>query len=316
MVAIFYPEALLRVGLIQQFSYHVVMNDLYRVISTQKTTASLIKCDDHSLVKAFFARKLKPICGDYVQVETSKSECKIKKIEPRKNSFCRADNRGRKQHIAANVDQIMIVMAVEPLPTRDILNRYLVTAENEGIKPILVFNKSDIDSRVFINVINQYEQLGYDVFKTSRHDEASINQIKPLLENSTTVIVGQSGVGKSSITSVMMPAVKLKTGKLSDKTGKGAHTTSVTHMYYDPPLNAFIIDSPGVWEYGLWLMSAHEIASGFREFQNYLGQCKFSNCTHIHEPKCAIMYAVKQGHIRESRYASYLRVVDSMKYWS
>lgn len=291
------------------------MSNLYRVISTQKTTASLINCEDHSLVNAFFARKLKPICGDFVHVEVTKSETRIQHILPRDNSFCRADNRGRKQHIAANVDQIMIVMAVEPFPTRDIINRYLVTAENEGIDPILVFNKSDIDSKVFITVMNQYEQLGYQVFKTSHHDEASIHQIKPLLQNKTTVIVGQSGVGKSSITRVMMPSVELKTGKLSDKTGKGAHTTSVTQMYYDAPLDAFIIDSPGVWEYGLWLMSTHEIAAGFREFQAYLGQCKFNNCTHIHEPQCAVIQAVKQGAIKTNRYESYLRVVDSMKYW-
>jgi len=291
------------------------MTELYRVSSTQKTTASLLKCEDHSPANAFFARKLKPICGDYVEVERDKSGYKIKKISKRDNSFCRADNRGQKQHIAANVDQIMIVMAVEPFPTRDILNRYLITAENEGIEPILVFNKSDIDNRIFINTINQYEQLGYQVFKTTKNDINSIEIIKPLLANKTTVIVGQSGVGKSSITRVMMPSVILKTGKLSDKTGKGAHTTSVTQMYYDKPLNAFIIDSPGVWEYGLWIMSAHEIAAGFREFQAYLGQCKFSNCTHIHEPKCAIMHAVKQGDIRPERYESYLRIVDSMKYW-
>ncbi len=291
------------------------MSELYRVTSTQKTTAGLLHCTEHTHINAFFARKMKPICGDIVEVEASKSEYIISKIQKRFNSFCRADNRGRKQHIAANVDQIMIVMAVEPFPTRDILNRYLVTAEHEYIEPILVFNKSDIDSKVFISIINQYEKLGYKVFKTTHHDKDSINAIKPLLQDKTTVIVGQSGVGKSSITRVMMPSVVLKTGKLSDKTGKGAHTTSVTQMYYDAPLNANIIDSPGVWEYGLWVMSPHEIAGGFREFQSYLGQCKFSNCTHIHEPQCAIMQAVKQGQIRENRYTSYLRIVDSMKYW-
>jgi len=292
------------------------MTDLYRVTSTQKTTATLMSCKDHSKIKAFFARKMKPICGDVVEIEASKAAYVIKKIQQRFNSFCRADNRGRKQHMAANVDQIMIVMAVEPFPTRDILNRYLVTAEHEEIDPILIFNKSDIDSKVFISIINQYEQLGYNVFKTSKDDQASIDAVKPLLKDKTTVIVGQSGVGKSSITRVMMPSVVLKTGKLSDKTGKGSHTTSVTQMYYDEPLNANIIDSPGVWEYGLWVMTPHEIAGGFREFQAYLGQCKFSNCTHIHEPECAIMQAVKDKKIRASRYESYLRIVDSMKYWA
>ena len=291
------------------------MKRICRVTSTQKTTASLLDCEDHQVLSAFFARKLKPICGDQVAVSGSESEWRIDDILPRDNSFCRADNRGRKQHIAANVDQIMIVMAVEPMPTRDILNRYLVGAEAEDIEPILVFNKHDLDARVFMNQINQYAQLGYRVFKTSKHDVPSIEAIKPLLAGKTTVIVGQSGVGKSSITRVMLPGVDLKTGKLSEKTGKGAHTTSVTQMYYDAGLDASIIDSPGVWEYGLWTMSAHEIAAGFREFQPLLGQCKFSNCTHIHEPQCAIMQAVKQGDVHENRYQSYVRIVDSMKYW-
>ncbi len=275
----------------------------------------MLACDDHEPMHAFFPRKLKPICGDKVAIESTASDHRIEQILPRMNSFCRADNRGRKQHIAANIDQIMIVMAVEPFPTRDILNRYLVAAEAEDIEPLLVFNKHDLDERIFINQINQYEQLGYQVFKTSKHDQASIDAIKPLLTGKTTVIVGQSGVGKSSITRVMLPGVELKTGKLSVKTGKGAHTTSVTQMYHDAALDAYIIDSPGVWEYGLWVMSAHEIAAGFREFQPLLGQCKFSNCTHIHEPSCAIMQAVKKGSIRSDRYESYLRIVDSMKYW-
>ncbi len=292
------------------------MTELYRVASTQKTTATLLHNETHETAHAFFSRKLKPICGDFVEVEIKKSELNIKRIQKRYNSFSRADNKGHKQHIASNVDQIMIVMAVEPAPTRDILNRYLITAEHESIDPILVFNKSDIDSKVFINIINQYEQLGYQVFKTTKHDQASINCIKPLLESQTTIIVGQSGVGKSSITRVMMPGLDLKTGKLSDKTGKGAHTTSVTQMYYDETLRANIIDSPGVWEYGLWDMSARKISSGFREFQQYLGLCKFSNCTHIHEPQCAIMQAVKNKEIHENRYESYLRIVDSMKYWA
>ncbi len=292
------------------------MTETYRVTSTQKNTASLIHTNTHQAINAFFPRKLKPICGDEVLVETLKSEYRIKKINRRQNSFCRADNRGRKQHIAANVDQIMIVMAVEPAPTRDILNRYLVVAEIEGITPLLVFNKADIDPLFFVNTINQYEQLGYQTYKTSHKDPNTVIELKQQLANKTTILAGQSGVGKSSLTELMLPEVKLKTGKLSDKTGKGAHTTSVTQMYHDATLNANIIDSPGVWEYGLWLMDAAEIASGFIDFDDYMGQCKFSNCTHIHEPGCAIMNAVKQGLIKTNRYESYLRIVDSMKYWS
>ncbi len=292
------------------------MTETYRVTSTQKNTAQLVHTSNHQVITAFFPRKFKPICGDEVVVETLKNEFRIKKISKRFNSFCRADSRGRKQHIAANVDQIMVVVATEPEPTRDILNRYLVVAEIEGITPLLVFNKSDLDPLYFVNTINQYEQLGYRCFKTQKHDPSTVADLKSQLANKTTILAGQSGVGKSSLTQLMMPALDLKTGKLSSKTGKGAHTTSVTQMYHDVDLNANIIDSPGVWEYGLWLMEAAEIASGFIDFDDYMGQCKFSNCTHTHEPKCAIQAAVQSGHIKENRYQSYLRIVDSMKYWS
>lgn len=292
------------------------MTETYRVTSTQKNTAQLVHHSNHQMITAFFPRKFKPICGDEVLVEALKNEFRIKKINKRFNSFCRSDKRGRKQHIAANVDQIMVVVAIKPEPTRDILNRYLVVAENEGITPLLVFNKSDLDPLFFVNTINQYEQLGYQCFKTQKSDPETITELKSQLTNKTTILAGQSGVGKSSLTQLMMPSLNLKTGKLSDKTGKGAHTTSVTQMYHDIDLNANIIDSPGVWEYGLWQMEATEIASGFIDFDDYLGQCKFSNCTHIHEPGCAIMNAVKQGQIKTNRYESYLRIVDSMKYWS
>ncbi|WP_154223182.1 ribosome small subunit-dependent GTPase A [Marinicella rhabdoformis] len=292
------------------------MTETYRVTSTQKNTASMIHTENHQAISAFFPRKLKPICGDEVEVEHLKSEFRITRINKRFNSFCRADSRGRKQHIAANVDQIMIVMAVKPEPTRDILNRYLVVAEKEGITPLLVFNKSDMDPLFFVNTINQYEKLGYLTFKTYNQDPSTVVDLKRQLADKTTILAGQSGVGKSSLTELMMPEVKLKTGKLSDKTGKGAHTTSVTQMYHDSTLNANIIDSPGVWEYGLWSMEAHEIAAGFIDFDDFMGQCKFSNCTHIHEPGCAIELAVKQGKIKNNRFESYLRIVDSMKYWA
>ncbi len=292
------------------------MTTAYRITSTQKNTAKLINSETHQTLTAFFSRKIKPICGDIVSVEQLKNEYRIQSINPRLNSFCRADSKGRKQHLAANIDQIMIVMAVEPAPTRDILNRYLVAAKSESIKPLLVFNKKDLQPLFFTHIINYYEQLGYQCFKTSKKEPNSVVNLKEQLCNQTTVLVGQSGVGKSSLTQLMTPGLDLRTGKLSIKTGKGSHTTSVTQMYHDTELNANIIDSPGVWEYGLWKMDTAEIATGFVDFNHYLGLCKFNNCTHIHEPGCAIQQAVKTKQLKEDRYQSYLRIVDSMKYWN
>jgi ribosome biogenesis GTPase len=123
-----------------------------------------------------------------------------------------------------------------------------------------------------------------------------------------------SGVGKSSISEIILENY-IKTGAISQKTGKGSHVTSVTQLYKIPDSNGYLIDSPGVWEYGLWKMDTDEIAAGFIEFDEYLGHCKFSNCSHVHEPECAVKQALTDKQITQSRYNSYLRIIDSMKYW-
>ncbi|MCF6300718.1 MAG: ribosome small subunit-dependent GTPase A [Proteobacteria bacterium] len=286
-----------------------------RIISTYKNTAKSLDLDSGEKSTVFFPRRMKPICGDYVNISDNKYENRIEQIKPRFNTFCRADQKGRRQHMAANIDQLLIVLAVAPAPTRDIINRYLVAAEHDGIDAVLIFNKSDLDLLFFVNKINLYERLGYTTLKTSIKEDQSVYQIKDVLKDKTSVVVGQSGVGKSSLSQILLPEVEFKTAKLSDKTGKGSHTTSVTQLYNLPELNAYLIDSPGVWEYGLWEMDALQLASGFREFFPFVGNCKFSNCTHIHEPECAIVDQVKQKKINQKRYESYLRIVDSMKYW-
>ncbi|KAA3649033.1 MAG: ribosome small subunit-dependent GTPase A [Proteobacteria bacterium] len=287
----------------------------YRISATQKNTAAVIDLMDFQVQQVFFSRHLKPICGDYVTLSRDQDDYRIAEILPRDNVFSRADSQGRKQHLAANVDQILIIVAVSPEPTRDIINRYLVAAELNHIEPILVFNKIDLKSDFFINSAHSYRQLGYRVYLTSIKEADSIRPLQQELIGKTTLLAGQSGVGKSSLSNQLFPGLDLKTGELAKKTGKGAHTTSVTQLYYDASQNAFLIDSPGVWEYGLWRLSAIEIAAGFREFQNFLGACKFSNCSHSHEPNCAVIQAVADGRISEKRYQSFIRICESMKYW-
>lgn len=288
----------------------------FRISATQKKTATVINLADFTSTQVFFNRHLKPICGDYVTLSRDQNDDRIDEILPRDNVFSRADNQGRKQHLAANVDQILIIVAVSPEPTRDIINRYLVAAELNHIEPILVFNKIDLKSDFFIHSAHSYRQLGYRVYLTSIKDKNSIQPLQHELKAKTTLLAGQSGVGKSSLSNQLFPSLNLKTGELAKKTGKGAHTTSVTQLYYDAAQNAFLIDSPGVWEYGLWQLSPIEIAAGFREFQDYLGACKFSNCSHSHEPNCAVIDAVADGKISESRYQSFIRICESMQYWN
>ncbi len=286
----------------------------YRVISTQKQTALVINTETGVQQACFFARKFKPICGDYVEIQINKNEHLITKILPQKNVFSRANHKGQRQNIAANVDNQIIVVAVKPEPTRDLINRYLIAAHLCNMKPIIVFNKNDIDKDFFNETNELYQSLGYTTLSTNAKNQTNFDELIALMTNKTSIFVGMSGVGKSSISEIILKQ-PLKTGEISKKTGKGSHVTSVTHMYKIPDIEGFLIDSPGVWEYGLWKMDEHDIAAGFPEIQAKMGHCKFSNCTHTHEPGCGIKAAVENKEINQLRYDSYLRIIDSMKYW-
>jgi ribosome biogenesis GTPase len=286
----------------------------YRVISTQKQTALVINTETSIQQACFFARKIKPICGDFVEIQANKNEYVISKIHTQTNIFSRANHKGLRQNIAANVDNQIIVVAVKPEHTQDLINRYLIAAHLCEMNPIILFNKNDIDEHFFDDTKKLYQSLGYTVLTTSTKDQSNFDELTALMANKTSIFVGMSGVGKSSISELILKQ-PLKTGEISKKTGKGSHVTSVTHMYAIPDSVGFLIDSPGVWEYGLWKMTEHEIAAGFPEINAQLGTCKFSNCTHTHEPKCGIKLAVEKGEINPLRYKSYLRIIDSMKYW-
>jgi ribosome biogenesis GTPase len=157
--------------------------------------------------------------------------------------------------------------------------------------------------------LRDYVELGYPVLETSCKGAPGIDCLAPALESRTSILVGQSGVGKSSLANALLPDLDLQTGALSRVTGKGTHTTTTTVMY-TLPCGGRLIDSPGVWEYGLWQMSQHELAGGFREFASFEGHCRFNDCRHAGEPGCAIRAAVEAGAIREWRYRSYLRLLE------
>jgi ribosome biogenesis GTPase len=286
----------------------------YRVISTQKQTALVINTENGEQQACFFSRKCKPICGDYVEIQANENEYLISSIIEKTNVFARANHKGQRQNIAANVDNQIIVVAVKPEPTKDLINRYLIAAHMCDMKPIIVFNKYDIDESFFTDTQALYQSLGYTTLSTSTKTGHCFKELINLMHGKTSIFVGMSGVGKSSISEIILKN-SLKTGEISKKTGKGSHVTSVTQMYRIPESDGFLIDSPGVWEYGLWKMDEHEIAAGFPEIHQQLGFCKFSNCTHTHEPGCRIKAAVENNQINPLRYDSYLRIIDSMKYW-
>ena len=270
--------------------------------------------DEESLVVCQMRRqKTIPVCGDLVDWTPVDAQGVIANVHERRNAFARADRHGRKRWVAANLDGICVVLAPHPEPTRDLLNRYLVACENLSIEPIVVCNKMDLalDMAYWTELRERYQSLGYAVaFTTATGGDA--NQFAGELTDGVHILVGQSGVGKTALLNQLIPDLDLQTGRVSEATGKGTHTTTATTLYKRPDGGA-LIDSPGVWEFGIWKMSPEEIAHGFREFRQFQGLCRFHNCQHLHEPDCAVAEAADTGRIAMDRLASYRRIVGALE---
>ena len=258
----------------------------------------------------------RPYCGDHVVVERADGQSTVvTEILARTNEFARANARQQKQVIAANLDQVLIVIAAAPEPSTDLVERYLVAVHSLGIRPVIVLNKcelmgeADLAAKSPIHHLDDYRELGYDVLATSCKGTPGVDAMLPVLGGKTSILVGQSGVGKSSLVNVLLPDLDLQTGALSRVTGKGIHTTTTTIMY-NLPFGGRLIDSPGVWEYGLWQMEQPELDGGFVEFHPFLGHCRFNDCRHAGEPDCAVAEAVNSGSIRKWRYESYRRLLE------
>jgi ribosome biogenesis GTPase len=257
----------------------------------------------------------RPFCGDQVEVDSTDATTNIvTAIRPRSNEFARANARKQKQIIAANLDQVLIVIAPQPEPSTDLAERYLVAVHSLGIQPVIVVNKAELlesgdDSHQGpLSRLAQYRELGYEVLTTSCKGAPGIDTMHSVLAGKTSILVGQSGVGKSSLVNEVIPDLDLQTGELSRVTGKGTHTTTTTIMY-TLSCGGKLVDSPGVWEYGLWQMEQAELAGGFIDFHPFLGDCRFNDCRHAGEPACAIAEAVEQNKIRKWRYESYRRLL-------
>ena len=266
-----------------------------------------------------FRRRVgRPYCGDRVEVAPADdTSLVVERVLPRKNSFVRTDERQRQHIIAANLDQVLIVVAPRPLPSRDLMERYLLAVHSLGIEPLIVTNKTDLEvapdetanGAAVLAHMPDYESLGYTVIHTSCKTAPGIAGLQSVLKDRTSILVGQSGVGKSSLINQLIPDLQIQTGGLSDATGKGVHTTTSTILYQLPD-GGSLIDSPGVWEYGIWKLANDDIAAGFIEFKPWLGQCRFNDCLHASEPDCAIKQAVSDGFILNWRFQSYLRLLE------
>ena len=242
-------------------------------------------------------------CGDVVTIElTDKHEGVIEATLTRKTLLYRS-NAFKSKILAANVTQIIIVLATQPSFYEALLNRCLIAAEAANIKPLIVLNKCDLaDSNEAKQKLALYTSLGYQVLTLSAKED--ISALKPYLQGEASILVGQSGMGKSTIINALLPNEDVRTREVSHTLDSGKHTTTAAHLYHIDE-HSQLIDSPGLQEFGLHHLSTDELEHAFIEFRPFLGKCRFNNCKHLQEPECAIKDAVSSGHITSERLAIY-----------
>ncbi len=222
------------------------------------------------------------------------------------------DNTLERSHkiIAANIDELWLVVAIEPHYQFDLIDRYLVVAENGNLPIRIVVNKIELSKNIeqVKTDFAMYQSIGYKVSYLSVKEQIGTAEFKQQLNDKTHIFLGQSGVGKSSLINELTPNLNLRVNEISKKSKLGKHTTTNTTLYHIPS-GGDLIDSPGVREFHLNTLTSQEILSGFREFKPFIGQCKFRNCVHINEPDCAIKNALGNGSIHPKRYESYLNLI-------
>lgn len=256
--------------------------------------------------------------GDYVEIENEDGDWMISKIEARNNYIIRKSpaKRAHSHILAANIDQALILItASKPRTSSGFIDRFLLTAEAYHIPSILVFNKQDILSEKDLIIQNKfiaiYSKLGYPCQLVSSIKGDGVDEIKSLLKDKTSLFIGHSGVGKSTLANAIDKNLDLKTGEVSVKHEKGKHTTTFAEMFF-LSFGGSIIDIPGIKEFGVVGFEDYEVNHYFREMAAYLPACKFNNCMHINEPKCAVIKALEQGEISAERYKNYLSILEDI----
>jgi ribosome biogenesis GTPase len=251
------------------------------------------------------------VVGDRVSLEMHNDDGVIIAVHARRNSLLRrAPSKNRAQVLAANVDQALLVFAgLEPPLKQGLLDRFLVACELAGIAAVITINKVDQGLGEAERLLSLYESLGYAVRRVSARTGWGLGAIRRLLVDRTSLFCGPSGAGKSSLLNAVYPGFRLKVGELSESTGKGRHTTSVAELM-PLPYGGFVVDTPGLKEFGVWEISAPELEKAFPEIARHVEGCRYADCSHQVEPDCAVRAAVESGAIDEGRYSSYLRILE------
>ncbi|ORM83367.1 ribosome biogenesis GTPase RsgA [Pantoea deleyi] len=262
------------------------------------------------------------VTGDRVlwRPATSGGKGIVEAVHERTSVLTRPDFYDGVKPMAANIDQIIIVSAILPELSLNIIDRYLVASETLEIEPLLVLNKTDLlDEAARLRVDQQmdiYRQIGYRVVMVSSRAKNGLDDLEAALTDRVSIFAGQSGVGKSSLLNALLGFDKdeqaaILTNDVSDGSGLGQHTTTASRLYHFPH-GGDVIDSPGVREFGLWHLEPEQVTRGFVEFRAFLGACKFRDCKHGSDPGCAIREAVEEGKINRSRFDNYHRILESM----
>lgn len=256
-------------------------------------------------------RSARLVVGDRVTAEMESEGGVVVAVRRRENSLCRAaPHSGRPQLIAANVDQALLVFAAaRPEPKRGLIDRFLSACQIAEIEAVITINKIDLGTAGVDEWLPIYEDLGYEVIRVSARTGWGLGRVKRLLVGQTTLFCGPSGAGKSSLLNSVYPGFRLKVGSISDASGKGRHTTTRAELM-PLPYGGFVVDTPGLKEFGVLEPSVDDLALAFPEIAAVVPGCRFSDCHHVHEPDCAVRAAVEDGTIDAGRFASYLKIRD------